>query len=151
MAYLELTSSAQIRSVLTVSPADLPDEVLTGYGLEDDLGQWLDKQLPTWETLTDAKHTRLLRLAAKYFCAGTVAKTAQVFALKKKTDGSNEGQRSDKDGFAWMAPALLANAQTAITDLLDDLDLLPEDATPLFISAARPTRDPITEPREDVS
>jgi hypothetical protein len=110
MDVLSLTSFDQIRGVLTVSQADLPDETLSAYALEDDLTVDLDEWATGWATFTDEGHTRLLRLYAKYFCAGTVAGMAQVFILKKSTDGSTEGQRSDADGFLWLAGHLLEKA-----------------------------------------
>ena len=54
MAYLDLTTTSQIRAVLTVSETDLPDEVIEGYGLDDDLGSLLDKNLPTWSAIAAA-------------------------------------------------------------------------------------------------
>lgn len=158
MAYHELTTTEQIRNVLTVSKADLPDQVIEGYGLEDDLGAVLDKALPgVWEPIVASglpgKQLRLLRLFAKYFCAGSLAKTAQVFVLKKITDGSNEGQRSDKDGWLWLSATLLGQATAALDELVDDLGLTPPDVVPYSqISRVVPSRDPITTPRpENVS
>lgn len=153
MAYHELTTTAQIRNVLTVSESDLPDEVIEGYGLEDDMAAVLDKALPgVWEPIIVApnpgKQLRLLRLFAKYFCAGSMARTAQVFVLKKTTDGSNEGQRSDKDGWLWLSGSLLGQATAALDDLVDDLGLTPPDVVPYSqIGRVVPDRDPITTPR----
>lgn len=145
--YYDLTTTAQIRSVLSVGEVDLSDETIEGYGLDDDLGVWLDGRLPTWESLVEDKHKRKLRLAAKYFCAGTLAVMAPVFILKKISDGSNEGQRSDKDGFAWISEDLLGKAKDAMDDLLADLDLTPEIPAVTYFSRVVPDRDPITEPR----
>ena len=157
MAYFELTSMDQIRSVLTVSQTDLPDAVIQGYALEDDLGAMFDKALPDlWEPLIVAgtpAQQRKLKLVAKYFCAGTVAKTAQVFVLKKITDGSNEGQRSDKDGWLWMSERLLGQAAEVLDELIDEL-LPPEPNVMPYtqFSGVTPDRDPITTPRpENVS
>lgn len=150
MDYLGLTSTEQIRSVLTVSEADLPDRVIDGFGLDDDLGALLDKALPTWEVIlaADGKNARLLRLIGKYYCAGTLAGTAQVFVLKKQTDGSNEGQRSDKDGWLWMSAHFLGKADAALDDILDDLGLIPETVLPSRVfSRVIPDRDPVTTPR----
>jgi hypothetical protein len=150
MPYLDLTSTAQIRAVLTVSETDLPDEVIDGYGLEDDLGNFLDKQLPVWPQLLadNGANARRLRMAAKYYCAGTIARMAQIFVLKKDTDGSNEGQRSDKDGWAWVSASLLGQADGCITEIKDDLKLSPEVAMPFtVVSRGTPDRDPITTPR----
>lgn len=152
MPYYELTSTAQIRNVLTVSESDLPDEVIEGFGLDDDLGAVLDKALPgVWEPISvgpAGKQLRLLRLFAKYFCAGSLARTAQVFVLKKTTDGSNEGQRSDKDGWLWLSGSLLGQATAALDELVDDLGLTPAEVVPYSqISRVVPSRDPITTPR----
>lgn len=150
MNILDLTSTEQIRSVLTVSETDLPDSVLDGYGLEDDLGADLDNRLPTWGdvVLAGGANLRRLRLMAKYYCAGTVARMAQIFVLKKDTDGSNEGQRSDKDGWMWVSASLLAQAEVHLNAIKDDLGLSQDVATPYsVIGRVTPTRDPITTPR----
>lgn len=150
MDYLGLTSTEQIRAVLTVSEADLPDRVIDGFGLDDDLGALLDKALPTWEAMLAAggKNARLLRLIGKYYCAGTLAGTAQVFVLKKQTDGSNEGQRSDKDGWLWMSVLFLGKADDALDEILDDLGLTPEVVLPNRVfTRVIPDRDPVTTPR----
>lgn len=149
MAYLNLTTTAQIRAVLTVQEEDLDDEVIEGYGLEDDLSVALEASLPTWSAVTEAGgiNATRLRLFAKYFCAGTVAKMAQAFVLKKSTDGSNEGQRSDADGWAWMAESLLADANKQMGAILDSLELS-VPATPFsVIGVSTPDRDVITTPR----
>ena len=150
MAYLDLTTTSQIRAVLTVSETDLPDEVIEGYGLDDDLGSLLDKNLPTWSVIAAASgpNARRLRLVAKYYCAGTIARMAQLFVLKKDTDGSNEGQRSDKDGWMWVAASLLGQAERYLNEIKDDLSLPQADANFTVFSRVIPTRDPITEPRE---
>ena len=151
MAYLDLTTTSQIRAVLTVSETDLPDEVIEGYGLDDDLGSLLDKNLPTWSAVAEASgpNARRLRLVAKYYCAGTIARMAQLFVLKKDTDGSNEGQRSDKDGWMWLATSLLGQAEKYLNEIKDDLSLPQADAKTFTVfSRVIPTRDPITEPRE---
>ncbi|QYW06468.1 hypothetical protein uan_056 [Pseudomonas phage UAntarctica] len=152
MPYYELTSTDQIRAVLTVDSSDLPDRIIEAYSLEDDMAAALDKALPdVWEPISSGqagKQLRLLKLFAKYFCAGTMAKTAQVFVLKKTTDGSNEGQRSDKDGWLWLSGLLLGKAQAALDELVDDLGLTPAD-TKMYSQIGRvtPDRDPITTPR----
>jgi len=153
MDYLGLTTTAQIRAVLTVSETDLPDEIIDGFGIEDDLGAALDLALkaldPVWTQIPlDSPNGRRIKLFAKYFCAATLAVTAQTFILKKIADGSNEGQRSDKDGFLWMAPALLNKANGYINLILDDLDLTPVAVAPFrLMTRVIPERDPITEPR----
>jgi len=150
MPYFDLTSVAQIRAVLTVSDADLPDETIEGYALEDDLGNKLDRDLPTWAEVLAANgaNARRLRLMAKYFCAGTVARMAQIFVLKQDTDGSNAGQRSDKDGWMWVSASLLSQAEGYLTEIMDDLGLTQDVAKPYtMFSRVIPTRDPITEPR----
>lgn len=151
MEFLGLTNTEQMRSVLTIDEFDLPDEIINTYGIDDDLAEALEGSVPTWEEILldpDSKNARRLRLFAKYFCAGTLAVMAQTFILKKDTDGSNEGQRSDKDGYAWMAPALLNKANGYISLIQEDLGTTPDPITPLsVISRVVPDRDVITEPR----
>lgn len=145
----ELISPAQIRSILTVSEADLPDETLSGYGLEDDVAIFLDSKLTAWEDF-DAVPTlhRKLRVLVKYKAAAIVAVTAPVFILKKMTDGSNEGQRSDKDGFVWLQAKLEAKVQESLDGILDELGTNYDNYTISFVGRSIPSRDPITEPRE---
>lgn len=147
----DLLDLQQVRNILTVSPADLPDEVLNGYGLEDDVEAALDKRLETWRTLVDDKHIRSLRLYIKYKAAALVALTAPVFVLKKSTDGSNEGQRSDRDGFLWLAGSLASRADAVMDDLLADLDLSVGVGQVDLVGKSVPSRDPIVEPRDNVS
>lgn len=154
--YYDLTTTQQILAVLTVDDTDIDAEKLEQQGLDDDLGAQLDAALPgVWEGLANntgpqASPARLrkLRLVAKYFCAATVARMAQVFILKKDTDGSNEGQRSDKDGWLWMSERLMETANGHLQDLLTDLELVPATAAPfqMFVRVT-PDRDPITTPR----
>lgn len=172
MNYLGLTTSDQIRAILTVSEEDLPDETLTPYGLEDELQTELEEWLPNWVdviaegTPTEAeeeeeepgspapdpekvKQFRLLRLFAKYFCAAVVARTAPIFVLTKITDGSNEGQRSDTDGFLWLSRDLLAQANRYKSMLLAALGEPDPLDVPTIISRVRPARDPVTQSRDD--
>lgn len=140
----DLLAPAQIRSVLTVSQADLPDATLRGYGLEDDIGDELDRVYPTWEAETETNKLRKLRLFVKYRAASIVAATAPVFVLKKMTDGNNEGQRSDHDGFLWLSKSLGEKADAYLADLLDT----PATAGAFaLVGRVIPTRDPITQPR----
>lgn len=147
----DLLQLNQVRGILTVSSADLPDEILADYGLEDDLEAILDKKLETWRELSELKHLRSLRLFVKYKAASLVALTAPVFVMKKMSDGANEGQRSDRDGFLWLSQSLSDRADSVMDELLGELG---EDISVGMISLvgkSEPTRDPITEPREDVS
>lgn len=156
MPYFDLTSTEQILAVLTVDDTDIDAEKIEAQGLDDDLGAQLDEALPgVWEGIANGtgpqastSRLRKLKLVAKYFCAGTVARMAQVFILKKDTDGSNEGQRSDKDGWLWMSERLMETANGHLSDLLKDLDLVSETVMPyrMFVRVT-PDRDPVTEPR----
>lgn len=130
---------------------DLPDSVLEGYGLEDDIEALLDSRLETWRELEEPKHLRSLRLYTKFKAASIVAITAQLFVLKKNSDGSNEGQRSDKDGFLWLSKSLSDKAEAVMGQLLEDLELAGQEATFDLVGRSIPTRDPIVEPRENVS
>lgn len=147
MTILDLTTFDQIRGVLTVSSADLPDSVLAAYGLEDDLGADLDAWATGWTAVVEPGQSRTLRLYAKYFCAGTVAKTAQVFVLTKASDGSNEGQRSDADGFLWLSEMLMKKASGFQEQYLASLGTLVASERVTFTSRVTPTRDPITQAR----
>jgi hypothetical protein len=147
----ELVDPFQIRSVLTVSEADLPNEVLIGFGLEDEVADVLDSLVPTWSELVDPKQMRKLRLYSKYKAAAIVAVMAPVFILKKMSDGSNEGQRSDRDGFRWLSRELEDKANSIMEELLEDLGLSVTVEPFELVGRVTPERDPITEPRDDVS
>lgn len=154
MDFFGLTSINQIRGVLTVTESDLDDSTVQDFGLDDDLAQFLDGVVG-WEAIAmdktepPVKNLRRLRRAAKYFCAGMIAKRAQVFILKKETDGSNEGQRSDKDGWLWMSEQLLSDAAKALEEVLLDQGKVVDPLLPYsVISVSVPTRDPVKTPRE---
>lgn len=147
-----LTTFDQLRGVLTVSVQDLPDETLSAYGLDDDLGVDLDAWTPGWESITDVAQARLLRLYAKYYCAATLAATAPVFVLTKASDGSNEGQRSDSEGFRWLAEAMMSKAMGFKAQLLVLLGgVVVAQETYSLISRVTPTRDPVVESRTSAS
>ncbi len=145
----DLLDVQQVRNILTVSEEDLPDSVLVGYGLEDDLSADLDKKLENWQALTEAKHLRSLRLYVKYKASAIVALTAPIFVLKKNTDGSNEGQRSDRDGYLWLANSLNGRADTVMTELKEDLGANDSVVGMELVGKSTPARDPITQPREE--
>lgn len=147
----DLLNLNQVRSVLTVSPADLPDSVMLDYGLEDDIGADLDSKLVGWSDLIEESNIRTLRLYVKYRAASIIATTAQVFILKKSTDGSNEGQRSDADGFLWLTRRFAEKADEIMASLLEDLEISVGVTDIELVGRSVPSRDPIVEPREDVS
>lgn len=147
----DLLVIAQVRNVLTVSEADLPEEVLVGFGLEDELEDVIASKIPTWSEISVPSQLRKLRLFTKYKAAAIVALMAPVFILKKMTDGSNEGQRSDRDGFRWLAEDLGAKADSLMEELLEDLGMAVTVLPFELVGRVTPERDPITEPREDVS
>lgn len=155
MEYFGLTTSKQIQSVLTVSDEDLPLGVIDDINLDDDLLVALSKALPTWAAVqadeTKPANQARLRLFAKYFCAATLAGAAQVFVLKKASDGSNEGQRSDKDGWAFLAQGFFAKASAAMAEINDDLGNAPVLVIPTLIGRVIPDRDVITQPRATAS
>lgn len=150
MDYLGLTTTEQIIAVLTIDEGeDLTIEQVDAYGLIDDLTIAL-AQLPTWaDVLATGSPVNQARLRsfAKYFCAGTLAVTAQVFVLKKATDGNNEGQRSDKDGWEGLSEKFLARAEGFMADILDDLGLTPTVTRTPMVGVINPDRDVITEAR----
>ena len=143
----DLLDLDQVRAVLTVSEADLPNETLEDYGLEDELEDILDRRLPTWSEIDKPKLQRKLRIFVKYKAAATIALMAPVFLLKKMTDGANEGQRSDKDGFRWLADELNGRAEEAMADILDELGEELVYGVGELVGKSEPLRDPITEPR----
>ena len=143
----DLLDLDQVRAVLTVSEADLPDETLEDYGLEDEMEDILDRRLPAWSGITSPRLQRKLRIFTKYKAAATIALMAPVFLLKKMTDGANEGQRSDKDGFRWLAEELNGRAEEAIADILEEMGEELVYGIGNLVGKSEPLRDPITEPR----
>lgn len=151
MEFYGLTTALQIQKILTVGNQDLTVEDIMAQGLEDNLASELDAAVPQWEIVKEDPSKpatqRRLRLFAKYYCAGTVALTAQAFILKKITDGSNEGQRSDKDGWAHLAANLLNKAAQYLAMVVADEGLTQPSVIPSLISRVTPDRDPVTQPR----
>lgn len=148
---LELTSFDQIRGVLTVSPADLPDEVLQAYGLEDDLEVALSGWLENWQDVRDSgssRETLLLRLYAKYRCAALVAASGQNFTLTQFTDGANAGQRSDTEGFQKLREHMESRASDYRLKLEDELSVALSTPTTSIMGVASPNRNPVTEGRD---
>lgn len=143
----DLLDLDQVRAVLTVSEADLPDDTLEQFGLEDELEDILDKRLPEWSGITIPKFERKLRIFTKYQAAAILALTAPIFVLKKMTDGANEGQRSDKDGLRWLVDELQGKADTVMDDLLEELGIEVGTTNVQLVGISTPSRDPITEPR----
>lgn len=143
----DLLDLDQVRAVLTVSEADLPDDTLEQFGLEDEVEDILDKRIPEWSEITIPKLERKLRIFTKYQAAAILALTAPIFILKKMTDGSNEGQRSDKDGLRWLADELQGKADTVMDDILDELGIEVGTTNVQLVGISVPTRDPVTDPR----
>ncbi len=145
---LGLTSFDQLRGVLGVSVADVPDAMLTPYALEDDLTVDLDGWLTDWVTLRDAggRPATLLRLYAKYRCAAWLAGTAGNFLLTQFSDGANAGQRADPDVEALLAH-LEGRAGHYHQALDEELDTPLTGTGPVVMGRVVPTRDPVTEGR----
>ncbi len=147
MEVQQLIDYATLRAVLTVSESELPDSVLQSFHVEDDVASELDERVPGWANTADGKQLRQLRLFAKYAAGAQIATTASVFILKKETDGNNEGQRSDKDGFAYISVKLREKAESALLKLLALKGTAPAAGTTALLDRSPPNRDVITEPR----
>lgn len=154
---LDLTSFDQIRGVLSVSSADLPDEVLEPFSLEDDLAEDLDAFLGDWESVRDGsddKASRTLRLYAKYRCACIVAVSAQNFMYTQMSDGSNSATRSEGEGFEALREQLEYRARAHQEKLLQNVDpgeAASEGGTRPIFGSVTPGRDPVTEARSSAS
>lgn len=152
---LDLTSFDQIRGVLSVSPADLPDDTLTPLVLEDDLEDELESWIPSWKDVrdgADASLARTLRLYAKYHCASVVAVSGQNFMYTQMTDGANGAQRSDAEGYQQLRSQLEQRARRYRDKLEEAME--PEQPTASYrtlFGRATPGRDPVTEGRDSVS
>lgn len=148
MNILDLTTFDQLRGVLTVSKADLPDKVLAPYGLEDDLQVDLDGWLENWQQVRDSddRPATLLRLYAKYRCAGWVAASGQNFTLTQFSDGANQGQRSDTEGFQKLREHMEGRANHYRQQLETLIHQTTATVLPVM-GIASPGRDPVTEGR----
>lgn len=148
---LDLTSNSQVRGVLTVSPADLPDEVLDAYSLEDDLEVDLNSWLSEWRSVRDegsSQEKLLLKLYSKYRCAALVAASGQNFTLTQFTDGANAGQRSDTEGFQKLREHMESRASHYRAKLKDELsDVFSSRPIPVM-GKASPRRNPVEEGRD---
>ena len=148
MDILGLTTFNQVRGVLTVSVRDLPDSVLQNYGLEDDLdvdlGSWLEDYAA--KIAANERLAKLVKLYAKYRCAAWLAASGQNFIYTQMSDGTNQAQRSDTEGFQALRIHLESRAMYYREKAQEELS---EDAiavAPLF-GRVSPTRNPVTEPR----
>lgn len=144
---LGLTTFDQLRGVLTVSKADVPDAMLTPYALEDDLTVDLDGWLTDWVAVRDGggRPATLLKLYAKYRCAAWLAGTAGNFLLTQYTDGANAGQRADPD-VAQLLAHLEGRAGHYHQELSVELEA-PLGVGPTLMGRVSPRRDPVTEGR----
>lgn len=142
----DLVNFDTIRAVLTVSESDLPDEILSKYGLEDDLLINLNASYPTWNTVQDDLIQAKLRMYSKYRVAAWIATTAPLFVLIMEGDGNNQARRSDKDGFRWLSESLAARAVAIMTELQDDAGMT-QPTIQSIISGVPPLRNVITTPR----
>lgn len=150
---LGLTTFDNIRAVLAVSPSDLPDVAMTSYALEDDLSEDLLSWFEDWESVVeDSREQRLLRLYAKYRCAAWVAIAGQNFMLKKYSDGANEGQRSDTEGYQALQERIAERAEAYKSILSTAVEPDPvESSTVSMFGVSKPSRDPVVEGRNSVS
>lgn len=148
MDILSLTSFSQIRGVMAVSSADLPDDTLENYDLETDLEVDLGGWLEQWEAIRDGDDhkAKKLKLYAKYRCAAWVAAAGQNFAYVQMTDGANAARRSDVEGFQELRKHLESRALAYRQDLLDELEEAAAGFRPA-IGRVTPRRDPVTEGR----
>lgn len=150
MTVLDLTSFDQIRGVLAVSPNDLPNEILTPYGLQDDLEVDLDGWVENWQEIRDTGEKRqqsMLKLYAKYRCAAWVAAAGQNFMFTRFTDGANEGQRSDAEGFEKLQRHMESRAAYYREQLEQSLSEAYTATRATLFGRATPARDPVTEGR----
>ena len=65
MLISDLLDLNQIRAVLTVSEADLPDDVMEDFGLADEIEDILDDRVPLWSEIVLPKLQRKLRVFVK--------------------------------------------------------------------------------------
>lgn len=147
---LDLTTFDQIRGVLTVSKADLPDATLNGYGLEDDLTIDLEGWLGDWSAAANSGTDRekmLLKLYAKYRCAAWVAASGQNFTLTQFTDGANAGQRSDTEGFQALRAHMEGRAGHYRHVLDQEMQAGAGAERPPLMGRVSPSRDPVLEGR----
>lgn len=148
MDILGLTTFDQVRGVLTVSVRDLPDSVLQNYGLEDDLdvdlSSWLEDY--TTKVADSPRIAKLVNLYAKYRCAAWLAASGQNFIYTQMSDGTNQAQRSDTEGFQALRIHLESRALHYREKVQEELSEESVVVAPLF-GRVSPTRDPVTEPR----
>lgn len=150
MTVLDLTSFDQIRGVLAVSPNDLPNEILEPYGLEEDLEVDLSGWVGDWQRIRDsgaARQQMMLKLYAKYRCAAWVAAAGQNFMFTRFTDGANEGQRSDAEGFEKLKNHMESRAASYREQLEESLSPTYSASRTTLFGRVTPGRDPVTEGR----
>lgn len=148
MDILGLTSFNQVRGVLTVSQRDLPDATLEGYGLADDLDVDLESWLGDYATKLagNQRLNKLVKLYAKYRCAAWLAASGQNFIYTQMSDGTNQAQRSDTEGFQALRHHLESRAGLYQQKANEELSQETATLLPMF-GGVTPTRDPVTETR----
>lgn len=147
MTVTDLISFDQIRSVLTVSKADLPDSILAGYGLEDDLLVELMSWFPNFTEVTDGLVAVKLRLFAKLHCSSLIAKTAPVFVLTRISSGDKTTERNTSESLQYLSGMLASQAQSLKASISADVGLISGLETIEFVSVSKPYRDVVTEER----
>lgn len=148
MGILGLTNFQQVRGVLTVSVRDLPDSVLENYDLASDLDVDLEGWLGDYASkiAADASLEKLVKLYAKYRCASWLAASGQNFIYTQMSDGTNQAQRSDTEGFQALRLHLEGRARHYQQKAQEKLNEQVSSTLTIF-GRATPSRDPVTETR----
>lgn len=148
MDILGLTNFQQVRGVLTVSVRDVPDSVLENYDLASDLDVDLESWLGDYASKLagDPSLEKLVKLYAKYRCAAWLAASGQNFIYTQMSDGTNQAQRSDTEGFQALRLHLEGRARHYQEKSQEKLNEQATTSLTLF-GRAVPARDPVTETR----
>lgn len=130
---------------------DLPDEVLSTWGLEDETAMDLDSWYPNHDAVDlsgkDAK-ARRLRIYIRYYAAAVCIRVGYGYMHKAWTDGNGKYERYEGD---WKATAqeFAAKAAAVKQQIMEDLGIAVATSSIRVrtMGTATPSRDPVTTPR----
>lgn len=150
---LNVVSFSTVRAVLGISETDAPDEVMSAFGLTDDLkldlSEWLEDYQAilanTWTGTAANREYIYPRVVAytKYQCAGMVCKALPGLMLKRISDGENESQRFDGIKFEKIAEQMFGQAGRYREQIENRISSSTATATVNFFGVVAPDYDPV--------
>ena len=143
----------QVRSSLGgLDDYDLPDDIISNWGLEEEIAVDLDGWYPNHDTVnldsTAEKKSRQLRVYIRYLAVAVCIRVGFGYIHKAWTDGSGKYERFEGD-WKVLAAEFAAKAASVKQAIKEDLGIAEATTSlrPTMIGIASPDRDPVTTPR----